>query len=58
MDFFKSIFFKDSDQPQNDDAPEPNPDPNPNLDSDLNSTTIWSFDGLIKTIVLKSESVI
>ena len=58
MDFFKSIFFEDSDQPQNDDAPEPNPDPNPNLDSDLNSTKIWSFNGLIKTIASKSESLI
>ena len=58
MDFFKSIFFEDLDQPQNDDALEPNLDPNPNPDPDSNSTVIWSFDELIKTIVSKSKSVI
>ncbi|KAM3707494.1 hypothetical protein ACJW31_02G029100 [Castanea mollissima] len=56
MDFFKSVFSEDPDPPLNDDAPEPNPDPNP--DPDLNSTAIWSFGGLIKTIASKSESVI
>ena len=56
MDFFKSFFSEDSEQPQNDDAPEPNLDPNPDPDSD--STMIWSFNGLIKTIASKSESVI
>ena len=54
MDFFKSVFFEDSNQPQNDDAPELNLDPNPDSDS----TAIWSFDRLIKTIVSKLESVI
>ncbi|KAL4642676.1 hypothetical protein ACB092_02G037800 [Castanea dentata] len=56
MDFFKSVFSEDPDPPLNDDAPEPNPDPNP--DPDPNSTAIWSFGGLIKTIASKSESVI
>ena len=58
MDFFKSIFSEDSDQPQNDDAPEPNPNPNSNPDLDSDSTVIWSFDELIKTVASKSESVI
>ena len=58
MDFFKSVFFEDSDQPQNDDASKPNLDPNPNPDLDFDSTAIWSFDELIKTIASKSESVI
>ena len=58
MDFFKSIFSEDSDQPQNDDAPELNLDLNPNPDSDSDSTAIWSFDRLIKTIASKSKSVI
>ena len=58
MDFFKSVFFKDSDQPQNDDAPKPNLNPNPNPDPNLDSTAIWSFGGLIKMIASKSESVI
>ena len=54
MDFFKSVFFEDSNQPQNDNAPELNLDPNPDSDS----TAIWSFERLIKTIVSKLESVI
>ena len=58
MDFFKSVFFEDPDQRQNDDAPEPNLDPNPNPDWDSDSTAIWSFSGLIKTITSKSESMI
>ena len=58
MDFFKSVFSEDSNQPQNNDASEPNPDPNPNPDLDSDSTAIWSFDELIKTIASKSESVI
>ena len=58
MDFFKSVFSKDPDQPQNDDALEPNLDPNPNPDPDLDSIAIWSFGGLIKTIASKSESMI
>ena len=58
MDFFKSVFSEDPDQPQNDNALEPNLDPNPNPDPNLDSIAIWSFGRLIKTIVLKSESVI
>ena len=58
MDFFKSVFSEDPDQPQNDNALEPNLDPNPNPDWDSNSTAIWSFSGLIKTITSKSESMI
>ncbi|KAK7837924.1 hypothetical protein CFP56_020588 [Quercus suber] len=50
MDFFKSVFSEDTDQPQNDDDPEPNLDPNPNPGPDSDSTAIWSFGGLIKTI--------
>ncbi|XWS76453.1 hypothetical protein CRYUN_Cryun01aG0177500 [Craigia yunnanensis] len=64
MDFFKSVFADDPDppkpQPESDshkaedsapDFPPKQPDPNPN-------PTGWSFDGLIKTIATKSESVI
>ena len=58
MDFFKSIFSEDSNQPQNDNALEPNLDPNPNPDPDLDSTVIWSFGKLIKMIASKLESVI
>ena len=58
MDFFKSVFSEDPNQPQNDNAPELNPNLNLNSDLDSDSTAIWSFDGLIKTIVSKSESVI
>ena len=58
MDFFKSVFSEDQDQPQNDDAPELNLDPNPNPNPDSDSTTIWSFGRLIKMIVSKLESVI
>ena len=58
MDFFKSVFFEEPDQPQNDNVLESNLDPNPNPDPNSDSTAIWSFGRLIKTIVLKSESVI
>ncbi|EXC05727.1 hypothetical protein L484_011308 [Morus notabilis] len=58
MDFFKSVFAdehlesSDSDEPQNDDVPAPESPP------DSNSSTPWSFGGLIKTLATKSESVI
>ena len=58
MDFFKSFFSEDPDQPQNDNAPKPNLDPNPNPDPDSDSIAIWSFGRLIKMISSKSESVI
>ena len=58
MDFFKSVFFEDPVQPQNDDVPKPNLDPNPNPDPDSDFTVIWSFGELIKTIASKSKSVI
>ena len=60
MDFSKSIFSEDPDQPQNDVALELNLDPNPNPDPDSNSNSIavWSFSGLIKTIASKLESMI
>ena len=46
MNFFKSVFFKDPNQPQNDDAPEPNLDPNPNPDPNLDSIAMefWQID--------------
>ena len=58
MDFSKSIFSEDPDQPQNDDAPKLNLDPNPNLDPDSDSIAIWSFGGLIKMIASKFELMI
>ena len=58
IDFFKSVFSEDPDQPQNDDAPKPNPNLNQNSNLDSDYTVIWSFGRLIKTIASKSESVI
>ncbi|EXB53985.1 hypothetical protein L484_022954 [Morus notabilis] len=58
MDFFKFIFAdeplepSDSDEPQNDDTPAPE------LPPDSNSSTAWSFGGLIKTLATKFEPVI
>ncbi|XP_011006074.1 PREDICTED: BSD domain-containing protein 1-like [Populus euphratica] len=55
MNFFKSVFDKDTTPPNNPSSenPEPAPEPEP---STLNLA--WSFDSLIKTISTKSESII
>lgn len=65
MDFFKSVFADDPSEPSDSDDPQPQKDAAAAAasppDSPLppsNSTTAWSFGGLIKTLATKSESVI
>ncbi|OMO53792.1 hypothetical protein CCACVL1_28342 [Corchorus capsularis] len=50
MDFFKSVFADDVESEPTDQPTDPNPNPE--------STAAWSFGGIMRTIAVKSESVI
>ncbi|EXB22642.1 hypothetical protein L484_002757 [Morus notabilis] len=47
-----------SSKPSNSDEPQYDDDPAPESPSDSNSSTSWSFCGMIKTLAIKFESVI